>query len=113
MPPVESVLANRLRRLLAHSDTRHLSMDDPRTTEVRQRLVLNNAFLRQIYRDWYTMVSAPLPSGTEPVLELGSGAGFMQQVFPGLITSDVFYSSGTRVVLDGRSLPLKASTLRG
>jgi SAM-dependent methyltransferase len=111
--PLGRILVDRLRETLAHADTRSLCMDDPHTTVVRRRLVLSNAFLSQIYRDWYAMVSASLPTGSEPILELGSGAGFMHHVLPKLITSDVFYCAGLQLVLDGRSLPMKANSLRG
>ena len=47
-----------------------------------------------------------------PILELGSGAGFLNESIPGLITSDVFAVSGVDRVVDARSLPFEDSSLR-
>jgi SAM-dependent methyltransferase len=46
------------------------------------------------------------------VLELGSGAGFLDMLIPGLITSEVLRCSGVRVVLDARALPFGERSLR-
>jgi hypothetical protein len=43
-----------------------------------------------------------LPEQEGPVLELGSGAGFMSEYIPGLITTEVFYCPNITVVLDGQ-----------
>jgi SAM-dependent methyltransferase len=46
------------------------------------------------------------------VLELGSGAGFLQEYLPGLIRSEVFACQGINLVLDGRDMPFAAGSLR-
>jgi len=54
-----------------------------------------------------------IPSGKEPVLELGSGAGFLRQYIPDLITSEVFRCPGVDLVLDATHLPIADASLRG
>ena len=83
------------------------------TTDLRRRIIQGKPFLRRIYEEWYGLVVQSLPDGGGPVLELGSGAGFLQQYVPGLITSDVFPCEGVKVVLDGQRLPFADGSLRG
>ena len=47
------------------------------------------------------------------MLELGSGAGFMADFVPGLVRSEVFYTEGIDLVLDGQVLPFRDRSLRG
>lgn len=97
---------------LQHPLTRGLAIDDPRTTELRRRIIEEKPFLKRIYGEWYQAIARELPVGTEPVLELGSGAGFMGEYIPNLITSEVFLCSRLDVVLDARTLPFAPQSLR-
>jgi SAM-dependent methyltransferase len=60
--------------------------------------------LRQVYEEWYEAIAALLPLDKDPVLELGSGGGFLVEFIPELITSEVFYCQHVGVILDGSSL---------
>ncbi len=102
-----------LKAWLAHPLTRGLDIDDPRTTLLRRQIIQEKSFLRQIYQEWYAAIAAALPAGEEPTLELGSGAGFLSDFIPGLITSEIFYCPGVRVVLDGARLPFADGALCG
>jgi SAM-dependent methyltransferase len=97
---------------LSHPLTRGLSIDDPRTTELRRRIIRDKPFLRRIYVEWYRAIAAALPPGNEPVLELGSGAGFLDEFIPRLITSEIFPCPSVKIVLDGQSLPFADASLR-
>jgi SAM-dependent methyltransferase len=101
-----------IKRLLAHPDTRELGVDDPRTTQRRRGILRKNAFLWQIYDEWYRLISARVPEGPGGVLELGSGAGFLARHIPGLIASDVFLCSDIQLVLDARRLPFSSRSLK-
>ncbi len=94
-----------LRTLLAHPLTRGLDIDSPATTHVRRRIIREKAFLRRLYEEWYGLIRGALPPFEGPVLELGSGAGFMAEFIEGLITSEVFATPGASMVLDGTRLP--------
>lgn len=87
-------------------------MDDPATTELRNQIIASKPFLKSIYDDWYRMLSKELPAGDEPVLELGSGAGYCEQFIPGLITSEIFHCSRARVVADAQQIPFADGSLR-
>ncbi|HEY2291533.1 MAG TPA: class I SAM-dependent methyltransferase [Thermoanaerobaculia bacterium] len=102
-----------LTRWLEHPLTRGLDIDDPRTTHLRRRILAEKRFLRRIYEEWYTAIAASLPPGEGPVLELGSGAGFLADFVPRLARSEVFYTPGIDLVLDGQALPFRDRSLRG
>ena len=102
-----------LRRWLEHPLTRGLDIDDPGTTHLRRRILAGKPFLRRIYEEWYRAIAASLPHGSAPVLELGAGAGFLADFVPGLVRSEVFYTPGLELVLDGLALPFAAGSLRG
>lgn len=99
-------------RWLAHPLTRGIDIDDPRFVSVRRRVVREKRFLRKIYEEWYAAIVKALPSGDGPVLELGSGGGFLEESVPGLITSELQTCPHVRVVLDGQALPLCDGSLR-
>lgn len=102
----------RLKAWLAHPLIRGCDLDDPQTTYLRRRIIKDKVFLRRIYEEWYAAVVADLPGGSEPVLELGSGAGFMNDFIPDLITSEVFVCPDIRAVLDAMNLPFADNSLR-
>jgi SAM-dependent methyltransferase len=97
---------------LTHPAMRGLDVDDPRATAVRRQLVREKAFLHEIYREWYAALVEVLPAGDGPILELGSAGGFLSEILPELITSDIRPMPDVRLVLDGQALPFRAGVLR-
>lgn len=97
---------------LTHPLARGLSVDDPRGLEVRRRIIREKPFLQRIYREWYAAIAGSLPPGAGRVLELGSGPGFLGDVLPGLVTSDLLPRAGLDLLLDGRALPVRDASLR-
>jgi ubiquinone/menaquinone biosynthesis C-methylase UbiE len=45
------------------------------------------------------------------VLELGSGGGFLKEINPRVISSEVFFCSGLDLVSDGMEMPFRDSSL--
>jgi SAM-dependent methyltransferase len=102
-----------LKRWLEHPLTRGLDLDDPRTTHLRRQILAAKPFLRRLYEEWYGAIAASLPPGDDPVLELGSGPGFLADFVPRLVRSEVFHTPGIDAVLDGLALPFAPGSLRG
>jgi SAM-dependent methyltransferase len=98
--------------VLKHPLTRNLDIDDPKTTYIRKQLISNKPFLRKIYEDWYSWIASSIPSGEGSVLELGSGAGFLHQYIPDLITTDVLFCPFVDIILDGCSLPFAEGSFK-
>ncbi len=102
-----------IKTFLAHPLTCGLDIDHPSTTERRRQIIQEKRFLKKIYQEWYAVISTAIPDSKEPVLELGSGAGFLSDVIPDLITSEIFFQPSIRVVSDGQQLPFANDSLRG
>lgn len=103
-----------LKKLLAHPLTRGLDLDAPETTALRIRLIQEKIFLRRLYLEWYTWLQQALvgtPPG--PLLELGSGGGFLRAQLPDLLASDVFLLPNLSAVLNALHLPFHHASLRG
>ena len=110
------MLSSRLLLWLHHPLTRGLGVDDQRTTLLRRVIIQRKPFLRCIYGEWYQLIACALPKSDQgqtqgPVLELGSGGGFLQDVIPGLITSDPHFLPGLALCADGSALPLADNSL--
>ena len=101
-----------IKTLLAHPLTRGLDPDDPRTTELRRSIIQQKPFLRKLYAEWYGEICESIPEGDDPVLELGSGGGFLEEFLDGVIKSDILRVPGLSLVLDGQELPCRAASLR-
>jgi SAM-dependent methyltransferase len=103
----------RIKDRLSHPLLRGLDLDDPRTTDLRRRVIRENDFLFRIYQQWYDALSNELPECTGAVLEIGSGGGFLRDSIPHLITSEVFFCSHVEVIANGQNLPFGQGALRG
>jgi SAM-dependent methyltransferase len=102
-----------IKKWLAHPLTRGLSIDDARTTELRKLIIVKKKFLRRIYIEWYKSIVSELPKLDGLVLELGSGAGFLRDFIPGLVTSEILPYPDVDIILDGYELPFVDNSLRG
>jgi len=97
-----------IQRLLTHPLMRGRCLDDPRTTQLRKQLIQEKKFLKKIYQEWYKFIAREVVDIPGFKLELGSGAGFMQETIPGLIKSEIFHEQDIHIVLDGIRLPFSS-----
>ena len=100
-------------KIRSHRNTMKMAHTEERqalrtaTTELRRQIIQQKSFLWKIYDEWYRMMAEPLPVINKPVLELGSGAGFLGQYVSNLVTSEVFVCSKIDIVLNGLHLPFR------
>jgi SAM-dependent methyltransferase len=108
------VLKSAIQSALSHPLTRGLDLDSPETTRLRFRLIKEKSFLRQFYQDCYASIADSLAAAIDgPILELGSGGGFIKEQIPHCITSEILQVRGVDLVLDGQQLPIAEATLAG
>lgn len=89
-----------------------LDLDDPQTTVVRREVIRRKSFLNKLYFEFYREInSCRRGSPAGPVVELGSGPGFIKKVMPQALTSEVFLIPDVDLVLSGQVLPFKANSL--
>ena len=89
-----------------------MDLDHPSTTIARKSIVRRKRFLYKLYRSFYnemlSMVN-DLPPG--PKIELGSGPGFIKEIMPSVITSEVFLIPDVDLVISGHDLPFRDSSI--
>ncbi len=90
----------------------NLDLDSPDASIQHSQLIRSKLFLREIYREHYQYFRseiAPVPAGA--VVELGSGGGFIREVLPAALTSDVVRLPDASLVMSGLSLPFADSSI--
>lgn len=65
-------------------------LDSPERTIFHGKIIVENRFLHKIYADWYQTLQKHIPaSHSGRLVELGSGGGFIKEVIPQVVTSDI------------------------
>ncbi|TSA34627.1 MAG: class I SAM-dependent methyltransferase [Porphyromonadaceae bacterium] len=68
----------------------NLPLDSPERTIIHRNLIKSKKFLRKLYEQWYSEFSNEISSSPQGLLlELGSGGGFLKEMEPRVICSDV------------------------
>jgi SAM-dependent methyltransferase len=83
---------------------------------VHRQIILKKPFLKRLYLDHYRCFidqSKELDSLPGRLLELGSGGGFLKDVLPDVITSEVCAMPGIDCVIWADRLPFQDSELKG
>jgi SAM-dependent methyltransferase len=89
-----------------------MNIDDSQTTALRLQIIRTKPFLRKLYEEWYRDIATHFPSDTR-VLELGSGAGFLKEFIPQLITSELFSAPGVERIIDAQAIAMGDASLDG
>jgi SAM-dependent methyltransferase len=101
-----------IHRWIAHPLTRGTDIDNPETTALRRHIIRSKPFLRKLYEEWYGNIAVHFSSDAR-VLELGSGAGFLKEFMPQLITSELFSTPGVERVIDAQAIAMAEASLDG
>lgn len=83
-------------------------LDDPRTTQRHAQIIKQKKFLRKLYVDCYRQYQdavALFPDGK--YVELGSGGGFVKDIIPSVITSDILFLSNIDLCFSAQNMPFK------
>ena len=109
---MSSKISQVLMRLLEEPQTRGLSLDDPAASIRRRELAKTKRSLYLSYANWYRQlveIDGTAPAGFR--FELGSGGGFLDEVIPGLITSDVLPLPFVQRICSAEDLPFYEETV--
>lgn len=87
-------------------------LDDPKATLAHRDLILQKPFLKRLYNDWYDVfIKKALEIKAGKHLEIGSGGGFLKEVFPEVITSDILALPNVDMVFSAEEMPFKENEL--
>jgi len=85
-------------------------LDSRKTLEKHRKIIRRKGFLNRIYRDFYERLKhRDIPKGS--IVELGSGAGFIKEIIPDAITSDIIKGPGIDKVFSAEKIPCKNSSV--
>lgn len=89
-------------------------LDNPSASLIHSQIISGKGFLKKIYFDYYAEFKKTINNSQGRLfVELGSGGGFIKQVIPGVITSDVAAFRGIDLCFSGENLPFKDNTVYG
>jgi SAM-dependent methyltransferase len=87
-------------------------LDDPKATLAHRDLILQKPFLKRLYNDWYDVfINKAKEIKIGKHLEIGSGGGFLKEVFPEVITSDILALPNVDMVFSAEVMPFKENEL--
>jgi len=82
------------------------------TLEEQEKVIKEKKFLKQIYMEWYKELEKEISNFSEGAfVEIGSGGGFIKEVIPNVITSDILFSPSLDINLSATMLPFKDSAV--
>jgi len=82
--------------------------DDPQITEERKKLIQEKGFLRKLYTDNYLIFKRVKEEmGPGQYVEIGSGGGFIKEIIPEVVTSDVLPLSSVDRQFDVLDMPFE------
>jgi len=87
-------------------------LDDPNASLAHRDIILKKPFLKRLYNDWYLIFilkSKEIKNGK--YLEIGSGGGFLKEVFPEVITSDILALPNVDLIFTAEEIPFKENEL--
>ena len=100
-----------LRNLLALPELAGLDIDDSATTKCRVDIIRRKSFLNRLYREWYGLFKAAADTDAGLQVELGSGAGFLDEIMPGVVTSDIQAGAPVDVLLEASRMPFPSDSV--
>lgn len=85
-------------------------LDNVRSTLLHAEILQNKGFLKKLYTDFYHILKDSIPSddhADRKIVELGSGGGFIKDVIPNVLTSDVLEIPSLDLVFSATEMPFE------
>lgn len=86
------------------------ALDSSQTLALHHHLIHQKGFLNNLYRDFYLEIKY-LTRFKKPIIELGSGGGFIKETIPWIITSDIVKGPGIDKVFSAAKIPFKKHSI--
>ncbi len=84
------------------------NLDDAAATLLHAEILQHKGFLKKLYVDFYTELRVAVGNiKNNTVIELGSGGGFIKDVIPGTLTSDVLPVASVDAVFSACEMPFE------
>ena len=87
-------------------------LDDREVTIEHANILRKKPFLQNLYVDFYSRLKAAIPQpDKKTIIELGSGGGFIKEVIPNAVTSDVLDVPGVDKVFSACRMPFEPESV--
>jgi len=89
------------------------NIDDTSTTLLHAKIIQSKSFLKKLYIDFYNQFKSALSEDIKDKIfvELGSGGGFIKEVIPNVITSDVMVLPNVDKHFSALNMPFENNTV--
>lgn len=87
------------------------NLDDPQTTILHSQIIKEKVFLRNLYTDFYEAFKKAVNSNADKMVELGSGGGFIKEIIPDVITSDIIKLPNVDMVFSAEQMPFENNSV--
>lgn len=89
-------------------------IDSSSTASVHARIIHSKGFLRSLYTSFYNDMRTTAGYDSDRLfVEIGSGGGFIKELMPNIVTSDVVPCRGVDVLFRAESLPFDVGSVCG
>jgi len=90
------------------------SLDSAERTIEHRKIILKKPFFKKLYLYYYNIFLKQIPSLPKGhFLEIGSGGGFLKDVFPDVITSDILNLQHCDMKFSAENIPFESGSLSG
>lgn len=101
-----------LHKFLLSDIYRNDNLDDPQSTIRIAQVIKSKLFLYNLYTDYYHWFKNEIGSTSKKrIVELGSGGGFIKEIMPAVITSDVLKLPFVDKQFSALSMPFHSATV--
>ncbi len=105
-----------LKKLFVHPLAASVDIETAESIAVHRQIIQSKKLLRLVYDFWYK----EMMRGLEPtkhleglaIVELGSGASFIEQYIPSVIKTDVVYNPNAQDIVNGEKMPYADNSVR-
>jgi SAM-dependent methyltransferase len=87
------------------------NLDDPQATALHSQIIKEKVFLRNLYTDFYKTFKKSVSSNADKMVELGSGGGFIKEIIPGVITSDIIKLPNVDMMFSAEQMPFENNSV--
>jgi SAM-dependent methyltransferase len=89
-------------------------LDSPERTIIHRQIIQKKYFLKKLYLEWYGNFVKELDNLPEGILlELGSGGGFLKEIIPSVVCSDVISLPSNDMTFSALKMPFKNNSVSG
>ena len=89
-------------------------LDLPEASLRHREIILGKPFLKKIYEEWYQgFIDATHTCPAGKFVEIGSGGGFLKDMFPQVVTSDILPLPVCDMAFSAEEMPFEANSLSG